>query len=95
MTYCETAIHINEEEVEHVLSRFTQENFVGGRAAYLLDDGTYSVDAGENDLRAIYDNTNGIVKFISRYQSEVPRYEKIIQSFAAKYDILITAPLTP
>ncbi|MCB4438575.1 hypothetical protein LHL20_20325 [Alteromonas sp. McT4-15] len=66
MPYCDTAFQtVKPEQVENVLSRFTQECFVGGQAAYRLDDGSYSIDAGENDIRAIYDESNTVIRFFA------------------------------
>lgn len=88
MPYCHTAFHaITPEQVEVVLSTFAQENFVGGRAAYRLVDGSYSIDAGENDIRAIYDEETTALKFICRHKREMSFYDKKLQSFAAKHGI--------
>ena len=62
-------------------------SFVGGRAAYQLDDGTYSVDAGENDIRAIYDAANAELKFFCRYQRDMNFYDKKQMAFASKHSI--------
>ena len=88
MSYCRTAFQIvKPEQVENVLSTFTREYFVGGRAAYQLDDGTYSVDAGENDIRAIYDQENAEIKFFCRYQRDMNFYDKKLMAFATKHCI--------
>ena len=88
MSYCRTAFQIvKPEQVENVLSTFTREYFVGGRAAYQLDDGTYSVDAGENDIRAIYDQENAEIKFFCRYQRDMNVYDKKLMAFATKHGI--------
>lgn len=85
---CETALLIsNSEDVETTLSIFTRENFVQGNAAYHLGGNRYAVDAGENDLRAIFDEERLLVKFFCRYKEEKARYEIKIQSFANKHDI--------
>ena len=42
--------HVPPKRVEEVLSLLTKESFVGGQSAYQLDDDTYSVDAGGNDI---------------------------------------------
>lgn len=69
MPYCQTDFNqIAPEEVEQVLSLFTEEHFVGGRSVYKLDDGTYSIDAGENDIRAVFDEKTMSIKFFCRYQ---------------------------
>jgi len=46
-----------------VLFLLTKESFVGGQSAYQLDGGSYSTDAGKNDIRAIYDQENIEIKF--------------------------------
>ncbi|MDP4537484.1 hypothetical protein Q3O60_14925 [Alkalimonas collagenimarina] len=75
------------EQVSLVLSTFAKENFVGGQAAYTLCDGSYSIDAGENDIRAIYDKEASTVKFICRSKREMAFYDKKLLFFAAKYNI--------
>lgn len=88
MPYCQTTFQpIAAEEIEIILSTFTIENFVGGQAAYHLGNGSYSIDAGENDIRAIYDDENEVVRFFCRYEKEIPRYEKKLKAFAKKYGI--------
>ncbi len=42
--YCHTAFqNVPPAQVENILSTFTKEQFIGGRAAYTLDDGGYSI----------------------------------------------------
>jgi pyrroline-5-carboxylate reductase len=66
MPYCDTVFQtVKPEQVENVLSKFAQECFVGGQAAYRLDDDSYSIDAGENDIRAIYDEPNTVIRFFA------------------------------
>ena len=57
------------------------------QAAYQLGNNRYSIDAGENDLRAIFDEDERLVKFFCRYNSEKERYEKMLLSFAKKHSI--------
>ena len=88
MPYCHTAFHtVLPEQVETLLSALTQEHFVGGHEAYQLDDGSYAIDAGENDIRAIYDEEAAAIKFLCRYQRDMPFYDKKLQSFAAKHGL--------
>jgi len=88
MPYCQTTLLIsNPEDIEPTLSLFAQENFVQGQAAYHLGNNRYSVDAGENDLRAIFDEDEHLVKFFCRYDDEKARYEKMLVSFAKKHGI--------
>jgi len=75
-----------------VLSKFAQECFVGGQAAYRLDDGSFSIDAGENDIRAIYDEPNAVIRFFCRYKRDAGFYDRKLQTFAAKHSI--TSSLT-
>lgn len=87
MPYCNTEFHtISPEQVHEVLSTLAKE-FVGGRDAYLLSSGTYSIDAGENDIRAMYDEENITVRFFCRYERDKGRYDTKIQSFASKHGL--------
>ena len=88
MLYCRTEFKlVKPEQVENVLTIFTQESFVGGQVAYRLDDGTFSIDAGENDIRAIYDAANAELKFFCRYQRDMNFYDKKLMAFATKHSI--------
>ena len=88
MPYCHTVFQtVKPEQVENVLSRVAQECFVGGQAAYRLDDGSFSIDAGENDIRAIYDESNTVIRFFCRYKCDAGFYDKKLQTFAAKHGI--------
>ena len=69
------------ERVEEVLSSLTKESFVGGQSAYQLDDGSYSIDVGENDIRAIYDQENAEIKFFCRYKRDMNFYDKKLMVF--------------
>ncbi|WP_170949038.1 hypothetical protein [Arsukibacterium tuosuense] len=75
------------EQVESLLTAFAQECFIGGHAAYQLDDGSFSIDAGENDVRAIYDEDNTAIKFFCRYKRDMRFYDNKLQTFAAKHGI--------
>tara|TARA_Y100000296_G_scaffold55669_1_gene63881 strand:- start:278 stop:547 length:270 start_codon:yes stop_codon:yes gene_type:complete len=74
------------------LPLFAQECFVGGQAAYRLENGAFSIDAGENDIRAIYDEPNTAIRFFCRYKRDAGFYNKKLQTFAAKHGI--TSSLT-
>lgn len=90
MPYCSTIFQrVSPEDLEAILSVFANENFVGGQAAYNLGNNSYSIDAGENDVRAIYDYENEVVRFFCRYEKEMPRYEKKLLAFARKYGIAL------
>lgn len=88
MPYCQTTLLIgNQEDIEPTLSLFAQENFVQGQAAYHLGNNRFLVDAGENDLRAVFDEDERLIKFFCRYDGEKARYEKMLMSFAKKHDL--------
>ena len=88
MPYCQTNFRaVPPERVEEVLSSLTKESFVGGQSAYQLDDGTFSIDAEENDIRAIYDQENAEIKFFCRYQRDMHFYDKKLMAFATKHGI--------
>lgn len=88
MHYCHTTFQkIKPEQVKGVLSSFTHENFVGGQTAYLLDDGGFNIDSGENGIRAYYDEVEETIKFICRYERYLTIYEKKLKSFADKHSI--------
>ena len=90
MPYCHTVFQtVTSEQVENVLSRFAQECFVGGQAAYRLVDGSYSIDAGENDIRAIYDEPNMAIRFFCRSSRNVGFYDRKLQSFAFKHCVVL------
>lgn len=90
MPYCLTTFHaITSEQVEEVLSMFTRENFARNRSAYALGNGWYSVDAGENDLRATFDSERETVKFFCRYAKELSRYDGKLRTFAAEHNIAL------
>lgn len=93
MPYCHTHFHVvPPEQVEDALSSFTKENFVGGQSAYLLDDGSFNVDAGENDLRAYFDENEATIKFFCRDERDVEFYDKKLTAFAAKHGIARNKP---
>ena len=88
MPYCQTNFRVvPPERVEEVLSLLTKESFVGGQSAYQLDDGSYSIDAGENDIRTIYDQENAEIKFFCRYQRGMNFYDKKLMAFATQHGI--------
>ena len=88
MPYCRTEYKlVKPDQVEHVLTKLAQECFVGGQAAYRLTDGTFAIDAGENDVRAIYDESNAAINFICRYKRDMSFFDTKLLSFAAKHGI--------
>lgn len=69
MPYCKTVFRVlNPKDVEPLLSQFARENFVQGLAAYHIGNNRYSIDAGENDLRAIYDVELQLLRFFAVIQ---------------------------
>lgn len=90
MQYCNTILIVDEGvNVEALLSMFTKEHFINGQAAYPLEHNIFNVDAGKNDLRALHDTESSVIRFICRYERELPVYERKILSFADKYNISV------
>ena len=88
MPYCATTFQtIPPERVENVLSSLTKAYFIGGQAAYQLCDGSYSIDAGENDIRAYYEEDEGTIKFFCRYERDMKFYDKKLTAFAKTLSI--------
>jgi hypothetical protein len=91
MAYCKTEFHdISAHDVKDVLTSFAQENFFGAKEAYELGDGHFAIDAGENDIRAIYDDSNNVVKFFCRYPDHTYRYESTLKRLADKHNISLS-----
>lgn len=90
MPYCATVFQpIAHDKVEAILSAFTIENFVGAQAAYKLEGGGFNIDAGENDVRAYYDEHELSLKFICRHERYASFYDKKLSTFASKHGIEI------
>lgn len=88
MPFCHTSFQIKRpEEVENVLTIFTKESFVGGQAAHKLDSGGFNIDAGENDIRAYYEEDEKTLKFFCRYERDMKFYDKKLMAFANKHGI--------
>lgn len=88
MAVCKTVFQLEEtDSVKEILTTFSQEYFSKHTEAYLLGDGTYAIDAGENDLRAVHDESTCTIKFIARYEKAIPRYDEKLESFANKYRV--------
>jgi hypothetical protein len=95
MAMCKTVFQLAKtDSVEEVLTTFSQEYFSKHTEAYLLKDGTYAIDAGENDLRAVHDESTCTIKFIARYEKDIPRYDKKLLSFANKNNVKISDGIT-
>ena len=67
-------------------------HFVQGQAAYEIDTNRFAIDAGENDVRALYDEENGLVKFFCRYEEDMAKYDKKLKQFALSHDVTIAEP---
>lgn len=93
MPYCKIVFSIPiSDDVLPTLSEFTKQYFVQGQAAYEIDTNRYAIDAGENDVRALYDEENGLVKFFCRYEEDMAKYDKKLQQFAVSHDIKMVQP---
>lgn len=88
MPHCHTTFEsMNPEQVESTLSILANECFVGGQKAYKLDDGGYNIDAGENDIRAYYDEDEKTLKFICRNERDRACYDRKLMVFAINHGI--------
>ena len=67
-------------------------HFVQGQAAYEIDTNRFAIDAGENDVRALYDEENGPVKFFCRYEEDMAKYDKKLKQFPLSHDVTIAEP---
>lgn len=83
MPYCNSTLNdIQPNQVQDILSEFTRDSFVGGIEAYPLHLSWYAIDAGENDIRAVYVEDKCQIKFFCRNYNEMRLYEKKIARFA-------------
>ena len=86
MYYCNSMLKITKvANVQQLLSALTREQFVRGRAAYRLASGGFNIDAGENDIRAYYDEQQQVTRFFCRYQKDINKYEAKLREFAVKH----------
>lgn len=84
--YCNTMLKITEvADVQQLLSAFTREKFRGGRAAYALPSGGYNIDGGENDIRAYFDESQLVIRFLARYQKDIDKYDNKLREFAVAH----------
>ncbi|NVJ63036.1 MAG: hypothetical protein HWD84_02290 [Flavobacteriaceae bacterium] len=91
MLHCHTTFEsMNPEQVECTLSILAKECFVGGQKAYKLDDGGFNIDAGENDIRAYYDEDKETLNFICRYERDRAFYDSKLMAFATNHGINTT-----
>lgn len=88
MPHCHTTFEsMKPEQVENTLSILTSECFVGGQKAYKLNDGGFNIDAGENDIRAYYDEGEETLNFVCRYKQDRAFYDRKLIVFAIKHSI--------
>lgn len=88
MPNCHTRFELlNPEQVESTLNILINECFVGGQKAYKLDDGGFNIDAGENDIRAYYDEDEETLNFICRYERDRALYDRKLMVFAINHSI--------
>ncbi|MFC4701502.1 hypothetical protein ACFO4O_15160 [Glaciecola siphonariae] len=90
MPICQTEFEMVEpEQINSALSSLTRECFVDGMAAYKPKEACFSIDAGENDITAIYDEEDKSIKFICRYQRQLNYYDNQLSAFAAKHGVFL------
>lgn len=85
MPYCKSSLQTEPENAEAIIIKFAVDKF-RAENAYPLTGGMWNIDAGENDVRAIYRDNNGIIKFFCRSKQDLPRIEKKIAEFASEKD---------
>lgn len=85
MPHCQNALKVQKlEDTERVIASIAVEHF-RARNAYPLDGDMWNIDAGENDVRAIHRDDNGIIRFFCRYKEDLPRTEAKIAAFASEH----------
>ncbi len=86
MPYCPTAIIANTPSLSTKLIKMIAIEHFRARDAYLLDNDSWNIDAGENDVRAINRNDDGIIQFFCRYAEDIKRTESKIIRFAENHE---------
>lgn len=71
--------------VQQLLSAFAREQFLGGRAAYMLAGGGFNIDVGENDIRAYFDEEQQVIRFFCRYKKDINKYDDKLRDFSIKH----------
>lgn len=90
MRYCKSALMIeNPSKLLEILTKLASSQFRSSEALP-LDDHQFNIDAGMNDVRAIWNPEKSLITFCCRYESDVVTTEKKIQRFAKEYNCLIT-----
>ena len=59
------------------------------RTPYMLDDGGFNIDAGDNDIRAYYNEDSETLRFFCRYERDKAFYDKRLARFAQKHHIVL------
>lgn len=85
MPYCSTALKaVYPDQAVQLIAKTAIKQF-NARDAYLLDNDSWNIDAGENDVRAINRNSDGVIQFFCRYANDVQRTEQKIKSFVEQH----------
>lgn len=85
MPYCSSALVANDPDLSHKLIAKVATECFRARDAYLLDNDSWNIDAGENDVRAINRNPDGVIQFFCRYADDIKRTETKIENFAREH----------
>lgn len=75
MPYCPTALVADDPNQATALIKSIAIEHFRARDAYLLDNDSWNIDAGENDVRAINRNDEGVIQFFCRYAEDIQRTE--------------------
>ena len=90
MPLCQTVFYaVRQSQVEELLADYTREHYADGHKTYMLDDGGFNIDAGENDIRAYYNEDSETLCFFCRYERDKAFYDKRLVRFAQKHNIVI------
>ncbi|MCE0494662.1 hypothetical protein [Vibrio salinus] len=89
-TYCKSALLIeNPLQIEELLTHFARE-YLRAKRVIKLDYRQYTIDAGENDIRAVViDEEKALIAFCCRYAKDVEIYESKIKQFATEHQLKI------
>ena len=89
MKYCLHSIKILENtNREAVIQLLAQEQF-NARDAYLIEDTRmYNIDAGRNEVRAVVDDENNLVKLCCKHKNDFERMDARLLDFATKHQNL-------
>ncbi|NMH61006.1 hypothetical protein [Alteromonas ponticola] len=73
--------------VENIINRIAIDKF-RARQAYSLDSNMWNIDGSLNDVRAVCNDGNEIVKFFCRYEEDIKRTDAKIAEFARNHSTL-------